>query len=63
MPTQEQNEKILSLQLKGYYWDKNLSISYAGVVMTNKSGDKWLFGMNGEIDHINENKAISIKTN
>lgn len=50
MPTQEQINKIEELQQQGYKWDKQKSISAAGVVLT-KGSDLYFFGLQGEIMH------------
>lgn len=44
----------------GYKWDKELSISYAGVVMR-KQYDTWLFDLEGNEYHNPEGWIIDIK--
>lgn len=58
-PTQEQDDKIQSLERDGYVWDKQKSISAAGVVLT-KGKDLWFFGMNGEIMHNPQSVTIKL---
>lgn len=59
MPTNEQNTKIIELQQLGFKWDKQMSISAAGVIMK-KDSHIWFFGLNGEIIE-NLEKQLHIK--
>ena len=60
MPTQEQLTKIDTLKQQGYVWDKQLSISYAAVVLT-KSSDLYIFGLDGTISHNPEVIRLSVE--
>lgn len=55
-----QDRKIEELRGNGYIWDKWLSTSMAAVIWR-KSGDVWIFGMDGSI--VNNPNTIVIKTN
>ena len=55
-PTPEQTAKTEELLAKGYIWNKQDSISAAGVVM-DKDNDRWFFGLSGEIEHIGSFKS------
>lgn len=50
IPTEEQTAKINKLQQDGYKWDKQMSISAAGVILR-KGEDIYFFGLDGEILH------------
>lgn len=59
MPTQEQLTKINQLRSEGYIWNKQKSISAAGVILE-KGEDFWFFGLSGEILHNPEGWSIKI---
>ena len=59
MGTTEQEEKIKSLILLGYTWDKAHSVSAAGVVMRRLT-DFYFFGLDGSITH-NPDALLHIK--
>lgn len=58
-PTKEQLDKTNELLSQGYIWDREKSISSAGVVLT-KGDDLWWFGLNGEIMHNPDSITIKI---
>ena len=60
MATKEQSEKIDELIASGYSWDKEWSISAAGVVLKKSKDDFWFFGMHGEIMHNPNGDAIRV---
>lgn len=53
------DRKISSLKLDGYIWDKQLSISYVGVVMR-KGKDIYVFDMEGNVHHNPETLVINV---
>lgn len=58
MVTPEQSKKIEELQSQGYVWNKQKSISAAGVILE-KGEDFWFFGLSGEMEH-NPTPLLSI---
>jgi hypothetical protein len=56
--TKQNDAKIQQLWRDGYYWDKQMSCSAAGVIMR-KGGDIYFFGLDGEVLH--NPKGFSVK--
>jgi hypothetical protein len=59
-PTKEQLDKLVELKKKGYVWDKQMSISCAGVVYK-KGEDIWIFDLEGGIHHNSGLQMLLIK--
>lgn len=59
IPTQEQLVKTDELRDAGYIWDKQLSMSVAGVALV-KGKDIWIFDLEGGIHHNPELTTIKL---
>lgn len=53
------DEQIKKLQLDGYVWNQQLSISYAAVVFI-KGEDMYVFGMDGNVYHNPDGLRIKV---
>jgi len=56
--------KMTELRDSGYEWDKALSISYCGVVLTklvDKQLDIWVFDLEGGLHHNPDTVVINVK--